>query len=750
MNRNIRTIAWNILHRKGGKGAAVPDAIFHISVQFIVAISLVFFTFTLWWLKWFYVGDESRHIIVVNAPTTFQEYATTYNHKFIYKDWGASYDYVTFGDWMHEEDAYMTVVFPENFDEVVLDNDITTDTPDILTFYRTNSLEYMDWKEDFLDTCIGGYEEYLAQKAGIITSSEDNVHVYVDGISTSKEDIYSGSYFLKSMAQTFFPIIIFISILYFAMSSGTNVIAGEKERGTFAAILMTPVRRIDIVIGNTIGVAIKSVIPALVGITALFIIPFYREHAGIIGILNAYILVISLAIFISAITILISVINDSVVSAQTAFLPIFLIMVAVCVTCIQEVKDAAAFYYLIPVYGHFYGIGSSIIGTSSILYTVLCFVISLIFAGICIIVSEKLLHKERFTVSGDQITDRDIRKAEALIKKQSTDYVSKPKVTVFGFKGSKRTSAVSFISDQILYPLAVLSIFQLLALIPTVILYMRKPEYSAFIYSLKSVKSIPDIFSKAFEIMAIFMGDPLFLVFMSLGYVGIIVTYILRVKLRESGNSPVKTLGFIGAGKKYFMGLILGLILMGNVYLLLIVTGQLVPSIPPLSVSSIVTIFAGILMWIPQGAAEEVMFRGYMLPRQGARFGIRFALIFSSILFALFHSMNVGFTPLAFINLFLIAYFFALLDYKVGHIWYSCGAHSMWNFLQGNVFGLQVSGNQGAATLIHANYTTNAKDIITGGSFGPEGGLAVTFITIIAIIAVDYAINRSRKSTEKK
>ena len=747
MNRSIKTIAVNIIHKKGSGKTIIPDAIFHISVMFIIAISLIFFSFSIHWLSWFYQGDEAENVIFINTPASFKAFVKEQHWEIspsLEYEWDAPYDYVTFGKWMHDKDAAMAVVFPENFDELVFEGEVL----DILTYYRTDSLRYMDDKDSFIEW-LGEYENFLKVEQGITVTEEKAVNVGLDRITTIDHSDSEVSYFWIELAKSLFPLIIFIMTLYISMSAGTNVIAGEKERGTFAAILMTPTKRIHIVLGNVIGVLVKALIPALVFLVLIFIDPVYRYLGGVLGIVQSIVLIISLALFISSITILISVLNDSVVSAQTAFLPIFLVMVGVCVTCIQNIDDVATFYYLLPIYGHFYGIGSSICGDANILLTLLCLVISFGLSFLCIVVSEKLLHKERFTVSGSQITDKDIIKASALLKKQSNDYVSKPKANIFGYVNNKRSSSLGFIIDQMIYPLAVLSIFQLLAMIPTIIMYMRKPEYSQFIYSLKDVSGVPDIIAKSFEVIAIFMGDPAFLIFMSIGYVGIIFTYILRVKFREKGTAL--TLGFTPKNiiKNYLKGLLLGFVLMGSTYLLLILMGQLTPSVSKLSVGNILTILAGILMWLPQGAAEEVMFRGFMLPRQGSRYGVGFALVFSSVLFAGFHSMNVGFTPLAFVNLFLIAFFFALLDYKVGHIWYSCAAHSMWNFLQGNVFGLQVSGNQGTSTILKANYSRNALSIFTGGDFGPEGGLAVTIVTSIAIAAIVITMRKKALDHQK-
>jgi hypothetical protein len=138
------------------------------------------------------------------------------------------------------------------------------------------------------------------------------------------------------------------------------------------------------------------------------------------------------------------------------------------------------------------------------------------------------------------------------------------------------------------------------------------------------------------------------------------------------------------------------------------------------------------------------MFRGYMLPVLKKRTGKIWSFIISSLLFSLFHSMNVGYTPLASINLFLIALFFALISYRSGSIWITCGAHTAWNFCQGNLYGLQVSGSDLSAAICDTRYTKGAKAIITGGSFGPEGGLAVTAVIVPLLIILLIAVIRDR------
>jgi membrane protease YdiL (CAAX protease family) len=85
------------------------------------------------------------------------------------------------------------------------------------------------------------------------------------------------------------------------------------------------------------------------------------------------------------------------------------------------------------------------------------------------------------------------------------------------------------------------------------------------------------------------------------------------------------------------------------------------------------------------------------------------------------------------LNIFLVGLLFAYMFYKSGSLWMPVGYHITWNFFQGNIFGFPVSGTEpsGIYTII------NTKDnLITGGGFGPEGGILATAVIIICALFV--------------
>ena len=185
----------------------------------------------------------------------------------------------------------------------------------------------------------------------------------------------------------------------------------------------------------------------------------------------------------------------------------------------------------------------------------------------------------------------------------------------------------------------------------------------------------------------------------------------------------------------FAFGLCLGAGLMGGIF----VTGLLTESI---TVTGYLESFhaetgftAGILqalfLFLMVGIYEEVLSRGYHLVNLaeglnhkniGKKAALILAFAFSSMVFGILHLGNPNATWISTINLTLAGMFLGLGMVLTGSLAIPIGLHITWNFFQGNVFGLPVSGMQTAATFI-ATETTEHGEWLMGGSFGPEAGL---------------------------
>jgi len=140
-----------------------------------------------------------------------------------------------------------------------------------------------------------------------------------------------------------------------------------------------------------------------------------------------------------------------------------------------------------------------------------------------------------------------------------------------------------------------------------------------------------------------------------------------------------------------------------------------------------------LLGFIIQGMSEEVLLRGYFMISVANRNSLFLAVISNSVLFSLLHIFNNGIAVIPLINLTLFGIFASIYALKTDSIWGICALHTTWNFVQGNVFGIKVSGIDTKVSL----FAFKLKDVgtfINGGSFGLEGGLAVTLVLTMSIL----------------
>lgn len=130
----------------------------------------------------------------------------------------------------------------------------------------------------------------------------------------------------------------------------------------------------------------------------------------------------------------------------------------------------------------------------------------------------------------------------------------------------------------------------------------------------------------------------------------------------------------------------------------------------------------------------------------GARYGPWLGVLASVLVFAMLHGLNPSVGPLPLFNLALFGLFAALYALREGSLWGVCALHSVWNWMQGNVFGLAVSGNSGSGPTLW-DLGAAGPDRWTGGSFGPEGGLSVTLVLLAACVMWIVLIQRDSLRT---
>lgn len=201
---------------------------------------------------------------------------------------------------------------------------------------------------------------------------------------------------------------------------------------------------------------------------------------------------------------------------------------------------------------------------------------------------------------------------------------------------------------------------------------------------------------------------------------------------------PLRSVGLFGAKilLKYFLGFGIGTLMLVIVIGLMSVSGHVTTeSSGNNPIGGAAALGATLLMlaaWMVQGGTEEIITRGWYQGVLGARYRPWAGVAASSLLFAVLHLTA---NPVALFNLLLFGLFLSLYCLREGSIWGVCGWHTAWNWAQVRLFGLSVSGHDiaGGALL---DLKTVGNQYLSGGDFGPEGGLYTTLVFTAGIAVV--------------
>lgn len=156
----------------------------------------------------------------------------------------------------------------------------------------------------------------------------------------------------------------FITIMLFAgsMSLGVDTIAGEKERGTIASLLMTPAKRTSIVMGKLVSLMILSVISASVYVVTMVVaVPLVIKNMGLdlaglsisftaVQIIELIVIMIGLVFLYVALIGLVAVFAKTVKEASTYVMPLYIIVIVAGMLTMYGNAESNPYMFAIPLY----------------------------------------------------------------------------------------------------------------------------------------------------------------------------------------------------------------------------------------------------------------------------------------------------------------------------------------------------------------------------------------------------------------
>ena len=212
---------------------------------------------------------------------------------------------------------------------------------------------------------------------------------------------------------------------------------------------------------------------------------------------------------------------------------------------------------------------------------------------------------------------------------------------------------------------------------------------------------------------------------------------VYKLAIRRLGAEPRDDLPAAGAAKNLGVGLLFGLLL----FSLIVGVAALLDVYNIVGEGGtselVLSLFAIAIM---PGFMEELLFRGILFRWLEAFGGSWFALALTSALFGLAHIFNDNATALSSFAIAIEAGVLLGGAYMLTRsLWMPIGLHAAWNFTQGEIYDVPVSGfdQHGLVTA-----QLSGPEILSGGAFGLEASLiAMVVATAAGVWLVVRAIN---------
>ena len=303
------------------------------------------------------------------------------------------------------EDKSLNVVlmrFPEAFDEKVANYDPKSGiaAPNVEIYYNSaNNASSRVYH--ILETSLTAYEDQLSNRFDI--NRADSEGAVFDKASSDE--------MLGSILSKLIPMLILMLLFSGVMAIAPSAIAGEKERGTIATLLVTPLRRNELALGKVVSlscIALLSGISSFIGIVLSLPKMIPTDAAGVELGLNftgsdyvvlLLIIFATVLIMASAVSILSALAKD-VKNAGTMITPFMLVVMFCGLTpMFQNGAPESLTAYLIPFYNSIQVMTSVFAHEMKWIPVIVTLAANVVYTGIAVWVLTRMFNSEKVMFS---------------------------------------------------------------------------------------------------------------------------------------------------------------------------------------------------------------------------------------------------------------------------------------------------------------------------------------------------------------
>ena len=305
------------------------------------------------------------------------------------------HDPATISKTINEEGFHAYLVIPEDFDQKIAAYDPATGlpAPEVKIYYNSSDADSATAYSTLL-ALLGALESSMANRFDVNISPDTVFDV------ATEEDL-TGMLFSMLM-----PLLLVILMFSSCMAMTAESIAGEKERGTIATLLITPIKRSELALGKIAALSIMSLLgglcsfvgvllalPKLMGGEAMDAVDTSVYTMGDYAMILCVILS-TILVFVSLIAVL-SALANSVKEASTLVSPLMLVVTVIGVSGMFGSPDKSLGLFLIPVYNSVQCISGVFSMSYEPIQIILTVAANLVTAGVFAVVLTRMFNSER-------------------------------------------------------------------------------------------------------------------------------------------------------------------------------------------------------------------------------------------------------------------------------------------------------------------------------------------------------------------
>lgn len=288
---------------------------------------------------------------------------------------------------IRQGDIDLLVIFPENFDEL---GAASGEVPSVSIYYysaETASSSAYSMMVALLD----GYEQQISNVFDI--NGGGDVYDLADSSSVSM--------YILSMIV---PMVLIMLMLSGCVSVVLESIAGEKERGTIATLLVTPMKRSSLAVGKILSLSVIAMLSGISSFVGLILslpnmmggtgVDFSLAAYGALDYIGLLLVVISTVLVFVALLSIISAYARSTKEANGLIAPV-MILIMVCSLCSMFITSPSIGFFFIPVLNSALCISSLMAGTFAVAPFVITMCVNLVFAALLSVILTFMFNSEK-------------------------------------------------------------------------------------------------------------------------------------------------------------------------------------------------------------------------------------------------------------------------------------------------------------------------------------------------------------------